>query len=297
MKGKINEDKVVNVIVYILLAFIGIVTLYPFYYTIICSFNDGLDLMKGGVYLWPRKFTLSNYELFIGDEGWRHAFFISVARTVVGTVLCTGFTSMFSYALSRNNLMFKKGYRFLVIFTMYFSGGLIPYYVLLRSLGLLNTFWVYVVPGMVNTFFVMTGINFFASIPESMIEAAKIDGAREIKVLTKIVLPVSKPFLATLALFAAVGQWNSWLDSAYYVRDASLQTLSFKMMTTINQTLATAANADVAGQMSQANTATSFTVQATAMAVSMIPIMCVYPFFQKYFVQGMMIGAVKESTD
>ena len=294
MKGKINEDKVVNVIVYILLAFIGIVTLYPFYYTIICSFNDGLDLMKGGVYLWPRKFTLSNYELFIGDEGWRHAFFISVARTVVGTVLCTGFTSMFSYALSRNNLMFKKGYRFLVIFTMYFSGGLIPYYVLLRSLGLLNTFWVYVVPGMVNTFFVMTGINFFASIPESMIEAAKIDGAREIKVLTKIVLPVSKPFLATLALFAAVGQWNSWLDSAYYVRDASLQTLSFKMMTTINQTLATAANADVAGQMSQANTATSFTVQATAMAVSMIPIMCVYPVLQKYFVQGMMIGAVKE---
>ncbi len=294
MKGKINEDKVVNVIVYILLAFIGIVTLYPFYYTIICSFNDGLDLMKGGVYLWPRKFTLSNYELFIGDEGWRHAFFISVARTVVGTVLCTGFTSMFSYALSRNNLMFKKGYRFLVIFTMYFSGGLSPYYVLLRSLGLLNTFWVYVVPGMVNTFFVMTGINFFASIPESMIEAAKIDGAREIKVLTKIVLPVSKPFLATLALFAAVGQWNSWLDSAYYVRDASLQTLSFKMMTTINQTLATAANADVAGQMSQANTATSFTVQATAMAVSMIPIMCVYPFLQKYFVQGMMIGAVKE---
>ena len=293
MKGKINEDKVVNVIVYILLAFIGIVTLYPFYYTIICSFNDGLDLMKGGVYLWPRKFTLSNYELFIGDEGWRHAFFISVARTVVGTVLCTGFTSMFSYALSRNNLMFKKGYRFLVIFTMYFSGGLIPYYVLLRSLGLLNTFWVYVVPGMVNTFFVMTGINFFASIPESMIEAAKIDGAREIKVLTKIVLPVSKPFLATLALFAAVGQWNSWLDSAYYVRDASLQTLSFKMMTTINQTLATAANADVAGQMSQANTATSFTVQATAMAVSMIPIMCVYPFLQKYFVKGVMIGALK----
>lgn len=294
MKGKISEDKVVNVAVYILLAFVGIVTLYPFYYTIICSFNDGLDLMKGGVYLCPRKFTLSNYELFIGDEGWRHAFFVSVARTIVGTVLCTGFTSMFSYALSRNNLMLKKGYRFLVIFTMYFSGGLIPYYVLLRSLGLLNTFWVYVVPGMVNAFFVMTGINFFASIPESMIEAAKIDGAREIKILTKIVLPVSKPFLATLALFAAVGQWNSWLDSAYYVRDISLQTLSFKMMTTINQTLASAANADAAGQISQANTATSFTVQATAMAVSMVPIMCVYPFLQKYFVQGMMIGAVKE---
>ena len=190
--------------------------------------------------------------------------------------------------------MFKKAYRFLVVFTMYFSGGLIPYYVLLRGLGLLNTFWVYVIPGMVNAFFVMTGTNFFSSIPESMIEAAKIDGAREIQVLLKVVLPVSKPFLATLSLFAAVGQWNSWLDSAYYVRDINLQTLSYKMMTTINQTLATSANAEAAGQISQANTATSFTVQATAMAVSMIPIMCVYPFLQKYFVQGMMIGAVKE---
>ena len=250
--------------------------------------------MKGGIYFWPRKFTLSNYELFIGDADWRHAFLISVSRTLAGTILCTGFTSMFSYALSRNNLMFKKAYRFLVVFTMYFSGGLIPYYVLLRGLGLLNTFWVYVIPGMVNGFFVMTGINFFSAIPESMIEAAKIDGAREIQVLSKVVLPVSKPFLATLSLFAAVGQWNSWLDSAYYVRDINLHTLSYKMMTTINQTLATAANADAAGQISQANTATSFTVQATAMAVSMIPIMCVYPFLQKYFVQGMMIGAVKE---
>ena len=294
MKKKINEDMVVNAVVYILLAFIGIVTLYPFYYTLICSFNDGLDLMKGGVYLWPRKFTLNNYKLFISDADWRNAFFLSVLRTVVGTLFCTGFTSMFSYALSRNNLMFKKGYRFLVVFTMYFSGGLIPYYVLLRSLGLLNTFWVYVIPGMVNAVFVMTGINFFGSIPESMREAAKIDGASEFKVLTKVVLPVSKPFLATLSLFAAVGQWNSWLDAAYYVRDSNLHTLSYKVMTTINQALASSVNTEAAGQMSQANTSTQFTVQATAMAVSMLPIMCVYPFLQKYFVQGMMIGAVKE---
>lgn len=293
MKKKINEDMVVNAVVYILLAFIGIVTLYPFYYTLICSFNDGLDLMKGGVYLWPRKFTLNNYKLFISDADWRNAFFLSVLRTVVGTLFCTGFTSMFSYALSRNNLMFKKGYRFLVVFTMYFSGGLIPYYVLLRSLGLLNTFWVYVIPGMVNAFFVMTGINFFGSIPESMIEAAKIDGASEFKVLTKVVLPVSKPFLATLSLFAAVGQWNSWLDAAYYVRDSNLHTLSYKVMTTINQALASSVNTEAAGQMSQANTSTQFTVQATAMAVSMLPIMCVYPFLQKYFAKGVMIGAVK----
>ena len=293
MKRKFSEDMAVDLVVYILLGLVGIVTLYPFYYTIVCSFNDGLDLMKGGVYLWPRKFTLGNYKLFLEDGDWRHAFLVSLARTLVGTAMRVGFTSMFSYALSRNNLMFKKGYRFLVVFTMYFSGGLIPFYVLLRNLGLLNSFWVYVIPGMVDAFFVMTGINFFAAIPESMIEAAKIDGAREIKVLTTVVLPVSKPFLATLALFSAVGQWNSWLDSAYYVRDAKLHTLAYKMMTVINQNIATA-NTEAAGQLSQANTQTSFTVQATAMAVSMLPIMCVYPFLQKYFVQGMMIGAVKE---
>ena len=293
MKRKFSEDKAVDVAVYLLLGLVGIVTLYPFYYTIICSFNDGLDLMKGGVYLWPRKFSLANYELFLKDGDWRHAFLVSLSRTIAGTALRVSFTSMFSYALSRNNLMFKKGYRFLVVFTMYFSGGLIPFYILLRNLGLLNSFWVYVIPGMVDAFFVMTGINFFGAIPESMIEAARIDGAREIKVLTKVVLPVSKPFLATLALFSAVGQWNSWLDSAYYVRDANLHTMAFKMMTVINQNLATA-NTEAAGQLSQANTATSFTVQATAMAVSMLPIMCVYPFLQKYFVQGMMIGAGKE---
>ena len=293
MKRKFSEDMAVDLAVYILLGLVGIVTLYPFYYTIVCSFNDGLDLMKGGVYLWPRKFTLGNYKLFLEDGDWRHAFLVSLARTLVGTAMRVGFTSMFSYALSRNNLMFKKGYRFLVVFTMYFSGGLIPFYVLLRNLGLLNSFWVYVIPGMVDAFFVMTGINFFAAIPESMIEAAKIDGAREIKVLTRVVLPVSKPFLATLALFSAVGQWNSWLDSAYYVRDAKLHTLAYKMMTVINQNIATA-NTEAAGQLSQANTQTSFTVQATAMAVSMLPIMCVYPFLQKYFVQGMMIGALKE---
>ena len=293
MKRKFSEDMAVDLVVYILLGLVGIVTLYPFYYTIVCSFNDGLDLMKGGVYLWPRKFTLGNYKLFLEDGDWRHAFLVSLARTLVGTAMRVGFTSMFSYALSRNNLMFKKGYRFLVVFTMYFSGGLIPFYVLLRNLGLLNSFWVYVIPGMVDAFFVMTGINFFAAIPESMIEAAKIDGAREIKVLTRVVLPVSKPFLATLALFSAVGQWNSWLDSAYYVRDAKLHTLAYKMMTVINQNIATA-NTEAAGQLSQANTQTSFTVQATAMAVSMLPIMYVYPFLQKYFVQGMMIGAVKE---
>ena len=295
MKKRLTEDRIVDIVVYFLLAIVGIVTVYPFYYTIICSFNDGMDLMKGGVYLFPRKFTLANYHLFLNDADWMHAFWISVAKTIIGTGLCVAFTSMFSYALSRRNLMFKKAYRFLVVFTMYFSGGLIPYYILLKELHLLNTFLVYVIPGMVNGFFVMTGINFFSSIPETVLESARIDGASEFQVLSKIVLPVSKPFLATLALFSAVGQWNSWLDSAYYVRDNSLADAVLQNDDHHSTRLWLLQPMRMRqDRCPRQIAATTFTVQATAMVVSMLPIMCVYPFLQKYFVQGMMIGAVKE---
>jgi putative aldouronate transport system permease protein len=288
------EDRLVDFINYFLLAIIAIVTLYPFYYMVVCSFSDGYDLMKGGVYLWPRKFSLDSYKLFLGDSAWQQAFLVSVSRTVVGTFLSVFTTTLFAFGLSKKELIFRKGYIFMVIVTMYFSSGLIPYYVLLRNLGLLNTFWVYVIPGMVNAFFTIVGINFMSSIPESMLEAAKIDGAKEIGIFLKIVLPTSLPFLATIALFTAVGQWNSWLDSAYYVSDKRLYTMAFKMMTTLNKILATSTDVNTAGQISTANTTTNFTVQATAMVVSMAPILCVYPFLQKYFVQGMMLGAVKE---
>ncbi len=289
-----REDIVVDVVNYALLTIVGIVMLYPFYYTIICSFSDGIDLMKGGVYLFPRVWSLASYKLFLSDASWQSAFFVSVARTLVGTVLCTLLTTVFAYGLSRRELLFRKSYTMMVIITMYFSGGLIPYYVLLRNLGLLNTFWVYVIPGMVNTFFTLTGINFMRAIPEPVLEAARIDGASEFRIFRQIVLPTSLPFLATLALFSAVGHWNSWLDSAYYVRDPKLHTLAFKTMTTLNQALASSKDAATAGQISQANVTTNFTIQATAMVISMVPILCVYPFLQKYFVQGMMLGAVKE---
>ncbi len=292
--GKTTEDRVFDFVNHLLLVLIGFVMLYPFYYTVICSFSDGIDLMRGDVYFFPRVFSLASYELFLSDSAWQNAFIISVARTVIGTALNVLMTTVFAYGLSRRNLIFRKGYRLMVVITMYFSGGLIPYYILLRNLGLLNTFWVYVIPGMVNTFFTMTGINFMQSIPESIFEAARIDGASELKTFRTIVLPTSLPFLATLALFSAVGHWNSWLDSAYYVRDPQLQTLAYKTMTTLNQALASSADAATAGQISQANTSTNFTVQATAMVISMVPILCVYPFLQKYFVQGMMLGAVKE---
>lgn len=287
------DDRLFDAVNYTLLTLLAITMLYPFYYTVVCSFNDGMDLMRGGVYLWPRKFTLANYAEFLSDESWQIAFVVSALRTVIGTAATMLFTCLFSYGLSRKNLMFRKGYRFLVVFTMYFSGGIIPFYILLRNLNLLNTFWVYIAPSLLSSFFAIIGINFFSNIPESMLEAARIDGSSEIGVFWRIVIPTSVPFLATLGLFTAVGQWNSWLDSAYYVRDNSLRTPSYKMMSIINNTVS-ASSVSSGSSSSTAQSTTSFTIQATAMVISMLPIICVYPFLQKYFVQGMMLGSVKE---
>ena len=284
-----KENVIVDGCVWLLLILIFLVAAYPFYYIVVASFNDGYDFMKGGVYFFPRVFTLGNYINLLSQEKWITAFEVSFFRTVVGTALTVVVTCLVSYALSRKDLMFGKVYKFLVIFAMYVSGGLIPYYITLRNLHLLNTIWVYIVPSMLNLFFIMVGINFFASIPVSLIESARLDGASEFGVFFKIVAPISTPFIATLTLFSAVNQWNAWLDSAYYVNSESLRTIAYRMMSQINQTLgATTTGGEVV------STSTALTTQASAMVVSMLPIMCVYPFLQKYFVKGIMIGAVKE---
>lgn len=288
-RKKAGEDTAVDAVVWIALILILLITAYPFWYVIVASFSDGYDFMRGGVYFWPRIFTLDNYKNLLGQEIWKRAFVISFTRTILGTFLTVCMTCLVSYTLSRRELMFGKVYRFLIVFAMYVSGGLIPYYIVLRNLHLVNTFWVYIIPSMLNLFFIIVGINFFGSIPTALIESAKLDGASELKVLMRIVMPVSTPFIATLALFSAVNQWNSWLDSAYYVNSEDLRTVAYRMLVEINQSTGTTVTGGTI-----TTKATSLTTQATAMVTSMLPIMCVYPFLQKYFVQGLMIGAVKE---
>lgn len=284
-----KENVIVDTSVWILLLLIFVLIAYPFYYIVIASLNDGYDFMRGGIYFFPRRFTFYNYVDLLLQSKWINAFKISFFRTVTGTCLTVLVTCLVSYALSRKELVGGKEYRFLVIFAMYVSGGMIPYYITLRNLHLLNTIWVYIIPSMLNLFFIMIGINFFSSIPGSLIESAKLDGASEFRIFFSIVRPVSTPFIATLALFSAVNQWSAWLDSAYYVNSEGMRTVAYRMLSEINQTLgATSTGGDVA------STSTALTTQASAMVVSMLPIMCVYPFLQKYFVQGIMIGAVKE---
>ncbi|WP_223200043.1 carbohydrate ABC transporter permease [Paenibacillus sp. 37] len=243
------------------------------------------------MYLWPREFTLGNYIYFIEDPKWVNAFLVSILRTIVGTVLAVFFTSMVAYGLAKRDLMFRKTYFFIVVVAMNFSGGLIAFYIVLKSLGLINTFGVYVIPSMLNLFFLLIAISFFREIPDELGESARIDGASELRIFFSIVVPVSMPLMATMSLFIGSGQWNSWLDSAYFVQNENLRTLTYRMMQVINQSMVPTGDA-AAASMSRAKV-TPFSIQATAMVVSIIPILGVYPFLQKYFVSGMMLGSVK----
>ncbi|CAM3746185.1 carbohydrate ABC transporter permease [Marinicrinis lubricantis] len=291
MRRRTTEDRVVDTVNYILLAIIALVTLYPFYYVLLASFNEGADTAKGGMYLWPRAFTLENYKYFLSDPKWVNAFGITVLRTVVGTFLSVIFTSLVSYGLAKQDLVLRKLYFVLVIIAMNVSGGLIAYYVVLRGVGLLNNFGVYVIPTMLNLFFVMIAVSFFKEIPAELGESARIDGAGELHIFARIILPVSLPLMATMCLFSGANQWNSWLDAAYYVRDDSLRTLAFRMMEVMNQAMTPVDS--LTAQFASKRTVTQFSIQATAMVISVFPIICVYPFLQKYFVKGMMLGSVK----
>jgi putative aldouronate transport system permease protein len=292
----LNYEKggwIIDFFVWVLLVAFCFMCLYPFWYIIVASLNDGYDIMKGGIYFWPRTFTLQNYISFFKQPVWITAITVSVLRTLTGGVLTTFFTCLVSYALARKTLVFGKIYRRLFVFSMYVSGGLIPFYMVLRLLGLINTFGVYIVPNMLNLFFVMVGISFFRSIPDSLIEAAYLDGSSEIRIFLQIVLPLSLPFIATLALMACVGQWNSWIDSVYYVNKKSLRPMAYQMMALINSTRGTSENTASADYTSVLKM-TTLTTQATAVVATVAPILLLYPFLQKYFVQGLMIGSVKE---
>ena len=292
--NKSREDHIFDAVNLFLLTLIAIITLYPFYYILILSFNEGNDAVLGGIYLFPRAFTLENYKEFFTNSSWLKALWITFFRTLTGTVIGVFVTCMVSYAFSRTDLIGQKLYIKFVVFAMYFSGGIIPFYILLKGLGLINTFQVYIIPGALNLFFVLVGISFFQSVPSELIESSYLDGASELKTFLKIVLPVSMPLIATMTLFIAVNHWNSWIDSAYYVQNNDLRTLAYKMREVINQSMTpTTTDATTLQYASSHSKTTTTSLQMAAMIVSVAPILCVYPFLQKYFTQGMMLGAVK----
>lgn len=287
-------QKVFKVFNYTFLGLLGLVTFYPFWYVLIASLNTGRDFMRGGVWLFPREFTLENYVKALADDRILPSLKISVSATLLSVVVCLVFTALAAYAMSVKTLPGKTGLNFFWYFTTIFGGGMIPYYMVLRQLGLTSSYWLYIIPSIYNFYnFVLLRTN-FANIPYELRESAQLDGASELTILSRIYIPLSKPILATLALFFGVGKWNDWFTAAYYQSQAKL----YPAATVLQRILAEAsAGSQVkVGQETAAGSMTSYTTQSLQMAFVMIltmPIVIVYPFLQKYYVKGVMVGSVK----
>ncbi len=287
------SEQVADGAIIIFMVIISFLMIYPIWYVFVQSINEGYDAAQGGLYWWPRAFTLDNYIEVFKDDDIVTAFGVTILRTLVATPVHVFFTAMVAYAFSQKNLIGRKNYMRMGVVTMFFSGGLIPTYILINNLGLTDTFWVYVFPTMFNFFDLIIFQSFFRSIPDSLEEAAKIDGANSFTTFCKIIMPVSLPVLATITLFNGVYNWNDYfMGRIYVVRNTDLipvQTYLYKMINTSELSKYSA----LAGSAVQ-STFTSTSLQMATMFVTTVPIVCIYPFLQKYFVKGMMIGSVKE---
>lgn len=277
-----------------------LVTLYPFLNTIAVSLNAGNDTIRGGIYLWPRAWTLQNYKAIFASGTIYDAFLVSVARTVISTILNIFLTTMLAYTLSRREYVFRKPITVIFVLTMYFSAGLIPSYFLIKDLHLLNSFWVYIFPSMISAFNMIVIRTYIGTIPESLMESAKIDGAGDFKIFMRVIFPLCKPVLATIALFVAVGAWNSWFDAFIYTSSRQhLSTLQYELMKLLSSTMNSNSNPNVAAgvgmdQQSAKALVTPLSIRAAITVVASVPILLVYPFMQKYFVVGLNVGSVKE---
>lgn len=288
-------DIVFNVVNYTLLSLLTICTIYPFWNLLAVSLNESGDTLRGQVYLWPNVFTLDNYKVVFQNEALLGATMRSITRTVVGTGLSLICSVMLAYTLSRKEFILRKAINMIMIVSMYVSGGLIPTYMLIKNIGLTNSFWVYIIPGLISVFNVIIIRSYFDQLPDGLTEAAKIDGANEFQTLFRIVLPVSMPVLATITLFVSVGHWNSWFDNYMYNTRENLNLLQYELMKILMQStqqVTSNATGSLAGETLRQITPQS--IRATMTIIVTVPILFVYPFLQKYFIQGIMIGAIKE---
>ena len=289
---KLNfSDLSLDLLKVLFLAFAVIICVYPFWNIFIVSINDANDAMRGGLYLLPRKLSLSSYADILGRSTFQHSILVTVARTLIGTPLAVLVTSALAYVLSCRDLIGRKPLNVLFIFTMYFGGGMVPYYMVLKNLGLLDNFLVFILPNLLSVYNMILVRNYIESMPEALFDAARIDGANDLTIFFRLVLPLSKPIIMTIALFVAIGQWNSWFDAYLYTNSQNLKTMQSILVEILNQYQTSDAGATAANRMSQSITPDSIRMAATM--VTTIPIIMVYPFIQKYFVKGIMLGSVK----
>ena len=291
---KSKKDILFEAVLYIIFTLIVIVCAYPFYYLLISTISDNGLVNLNKITILPKGIHFENYVEVLQLDRFKSSALLSVGRTLIGTVLTLLVTSYMAYFFTKEEVWHRKfWYRFTVI-TMYFSAGTIPVYLNIRMLGLLNSFWVYIIPGMFGVYNMILVKTSMEAIPPSLEESAEIDGAGYLTRFFRIVLPLSKPILATIGLFAAVGHWNSVFDTKLYITNSKLYTLQFVLYEFYEQVKSVQQDLEEMGGGSMlAEAASTKSVRLTMTAVTMIPIICVYPFIQKYYMKGIMLGAVK----
>jgi len=293
-KGNIG-DAALSLLLYAGLAGFSLFTLYPFANILAVSLNDKLDTIRGGIYLWPRVWSWQNYSEIFASSNLLGAFLLSIVRTLVGTALGILCTALFAYALSAREFMYRKLLNTMLVVTLYVHGGLIPTYLLIKNLDLMNTFWVYILPMLVSGFYIIIMRSYFETLPEGLIESAKIDGASHFQTLFRIVMPVSLPVLATITLFVAVQHWNSWFDNYLYTsREQSLSVLQYELMKILLSAMNQSAGQQAHIDATTVNISNPQSTRAAMTIIVTVPILLVYPFLQRYFVKGMTVGAMKE---
>ncbi len=289
---KLGSATTADYILTVLMLVLCFITLYPVWYTVVISFNDSSDALRGGIKWFPRKFSIESYRTVFLDKSIINAFTVTVLRTVIGTVASVFFTGMVGYAFSKKHIMGNKFYTILGTITMFFNGGLIPYFILIKNIGLYDSFWVYIIPGLFSFYNMIIFMSFFRELPPGLEESAKLDGANDMVIFIRIVIPLSMPVMATIALFNGVGHWNDYFTGVMYINKSSLQPIQTFLYRIVASASASRAVVALPAGIS-AQQVSSSSVRLATMVVTTAPIICVYPFMQKYFVKGMMIGSIK----
>lgn len=284
------SDIVLKVVNYTVLVFLSLIMLYPFWDILVKSFMTDADIIEKGLVIWPTNWQFEGYKTIFEDKTYNfgRAFMNSVIITLACTLYQLAVTSMSAYALTKKSLPGRGFFMIYFLFTMYFGGGMIPYYIVIRSLNLLNTLWVMIIPSFISIFNVLVMKSFFEGLPEELLEAARIDGAGDLRTFLVIVLPLSKAVLATIALFIAVGVWNNWFTPMLYIQDATKRPMAYALQVIIEKSRGVNTDNPGVGQV-----VIGQSVQYAAIVVAVFPIMAVYPFLQKHFTKGVLIGSVK----
>lgn len=291
-------DRIISILTYVIYSIFAFVCVYPFYYIFINTISANDLSERGKIIFWPKGIHFTNYLNVMKIDGLLQATKISLARTVIGTFVTVIVAAFLGYMFTRETMWHRKLWFRMVAATMYFNAGIIPWFITMKNLGLTNNFWVYILPVAVQPFYIILCKTFVESIPKELEDAAEIDGAGTLRIFFQIIIPIIKPILATVAIFAAVAQWNSFQDTLLLVTDDKLYTLQYVLYNYLNQASSlkslvnNSSSAEaMAASLAHASTATSIRMTVTIVVVT--PILLVYPIFQRFFTKGIMIGAVK----